>query len=118
MNNKEYNFKYRTYAIAKHHAWAGSVLLAVLLSLRVFSDISEYKINNLVFIIPGLLIVIYILIALILTYKYRKELLATNTPKSSSEKVKTNDIETRLKTQMKIEKKKAKTELKRNKKKE
>jgi Na+/melibiose symporter-like transporter len=118
MNNKKERDKYRTYSIAKHHAWAGSVLLAVVLALRVFSDISEYKINNLVFIIPGLLIVLYILIALILTYRYRKELLANNTPQSSSEKVKTNEIETKLKTQMKIEKKKAKAELKRNKKKE
>ena len=118
MNIKKERDKNKTYAIAKHHAWAGSVLLAVLLAIRVFSDISENKISNLVFIIPGLLIVLYILIALILTYKYRKELLAQNTTHSSSEKRNTKEIETRLKTQLKIEKKKEKAELKRNKKKE
>ena len=64
------------YAMARHHAWAGSVLLAVLLALRVFFLTWENDINETIFIIIGVILIIYILIALLLTYRYRSAITA------------------------------------------
>ena len=71
---KDLSDKKKKYAISKHHAWAGSILLTILLAVRIFfetSNINEY--NELILII-GFFIIIYMLISLIFTYKYRSGL--------------------------------------------
>jgi hypothetical protein len=74
MNKKRINNYKHRYALAKHHAWAGSVLLAILGALRWFISDTEYPQQDLYFIIAGILIIIYILIALFFTYRYRSGL--------------------------------------------
>ena len=54
-----------------HHAWAGTVLLTILLSLRIFLEISEITVDDRIFLIGGLALILYILISLFYTYRYR-----------------------------------------------
>lgn len=119
--SKKTDFK-RKYAMAKHHAWAGSVLLAILGAVRWFVTGSDYPQKDLIFIIIGILLIMYILIALVFTYRFRSGLseeqnqiqqqIITAQPSSN------NDSTTVLspKELAKIEKKKAKAESKRLKK--
>jgi hypothetical protein len=118
--NKKTDYK-RKYAMAKHHAWAGSVLLAILGAMRWFVMDSTYLHKDLIFIIAGLLIITYILIALFFTYRFRSGLaeevqvqqqIITN---KSSDSVESTTILS-PKEQEKIEKKKAKAESKKRKK--
>lgn len=71
--NKKAEYK-RKYAMAKHHAWAGSVLLAILGAMRWFVMDTTYPHKDLFFIIAGILLIIYILIALVFTYRFRSGL--------------------------------------------
>ena len=123
MNKKpKTDYKHR-YAIAKHHAWAGSVLLAILGALRWFITDTEYPKQDLYFIIAGILIIIYILISLFFTYRYRSGL---SQKESIIQGQRTDNDGSRStvdssqifiqKEQAKIEKKLAKTESKRLKK--
>ena len=61
----------KKYAISKHHAWAGSILLAILLAVRIFFETSNINKYNQIILIIGLFIIIYMIISLIFTYKYR-----------------------------------------------
>jgi purine-cytosine permease-like protein len=106
----------KKYAISKHHAWAGSILLAILLAVRIFfetSDINEY---NQIILIIGLFIIIYMIISLIFTYKYRLGLTidekSINLSTSSNNIEKSKNNEKFNKNLAKIEKKKAKEKLK------
>lgn len=74
MNNTKKEEYKRKYAMAKHHAWAGSVLLAILGALRWFVDDTKWYQKDIVFIIIGMIIILYILIALFLTYRFRSGL--------------------------------------------
>ena len=114
MNNKQKTDYQHRYAIAKHHAWAGSVLLAILGALRWFISDTEYPKQDLYFIIAGILIILYILFALFFTYRYRSGLSEQDKSVIQS----TTDPSQRLsqKEQAKIQKKLAKTESKRLKK--
>ncbi|MBS3748099.1 MAG: hypothetical protein KGY65_03240 [Candidatus Thermoplasmatota archaeon] len=117
-NKSEYK---RKYAMAKHHAWAGSVLLAILGAIRWFTDDTEWYQKDIIFILAGVLIIIYILIALVFTYQFRSGLATeeTNVRKiSSNQKDQTmvNSINLSPKELEKIEKKKEKAESKRLKK--
>lgn len=119
--SKKTDFKQK-YDMARHHAWAGSVLLAILGAVRWFVTDTEYPQKDLLFIILGIILILYILIALVFTYRFRSGLAEAqnqvqqqiiNTQSSSN-----NDSTTVLtpKELAKIEKKKAKAESKRLKK--
>ncbi len=106
----------KKYAISRHHAWAGSILLAILLAIRIFFETSNIDSYNQLILFIGFFIIIYMLISLIFTYKYRSSLSiddkSINFSLSSSDvKVKENE-EKLKKNYAKIEKKKAKEKLK------
>jgi len=106
----------RKYDMSRHHAWAGSVLLAVLLAVRVFLETSEIKIDDWIIIFVGVLLVIYILTAVFLTYKYRSGL-SVSREQVVQVKVEPSKTDVDLeKEHLKIEKKKAKIEVKKAKK--
>lgn len=111
MNNKDLDTQKRKYHIFKHHAWAGLGFLAVLFALRFIHPLSTVILSPIIFIL-----IIYIVISLILTYKYRSGLYA------QSEKVSIyveneNEVSKKYKSnRSKIEKKKVKAELKAKKK--
>ena len=109
--NKASNLDYkRKYDLARHHAWAGSVLLAVLLAIRIFFETLNNQINNTIFLIIGSIIVLYILIALFYTYKYRTGL-------NIAQQIQTIKINNDLNNkELKLEKKKIKADVKKNKK--
>jgi MFS superfamily sulfate permease-like transporter len=112
MTKKNVNEYKRKYQIFKHHAWAGLGFLAVLFAIRFILPEITLIFSPIIFIL-----IVYILVALIFTYKYRSELtsineinVVTTDEKSKNQIIKTN------KDQLKIEKKKAKAEVKRQKK--
>ena len=106
----------RKYDMSRHHAWAGSVLLAVLLAVRVFLEISEIKINDWIIITIGVILVIYTLTAVFLTYRYRSGL-SVSQEQIIQVKVEPPKPDASLeKEHLKIEKKKAKDEAKKAKK--
>jgi len=111
MNKNLSEYK-RKYDVARHHAWAGSVLLAVLVAIRGFLELSKIEINDWIIIVLGLILVFYVLISVVFTYRYRAGL--SSVQKSVVEvKVESGDLE---KERLKVEKKKAKTEAKKAKK--
>ncbi len=101
----------RKYDVARHHAWAGSVILAIILAVRIFLETSDIKINDWVIIIIGGVIVVYTLVAVVLTYKYRSGL--TSEQKIIEVHTSSDDVE---KERLKLGKKKAKAEAKKAKK--
>ena len=100
----------KSYAIAKHHAWAGSVLLTLLLAIRLFFEISNNQIDNKIFLIFGFILVFYILISLILTYKHRKGLIEQKETNYSSSR--NNNERNLIKDYYKINKKNVKAKQK------
>ena len=107
----EYKKKYQA---VRHHAWAGSVLLGVILAIRLLFEISDTHVANidLLVLILGVVVIIYTMTSLFLTYKYRKGLLADGVvPQIISS---ADDLE---KERLKLEKKKIKAEVKKEKKK-
>jgi hypothetical protein len=107
----------KRYAIAKHHAWAGSVLLAILSAIRIIFETSNQEINDVIFIILGLILILYILVALIYTYNYRSGLIEQKKPLSIQKQHNQEKLEKKIKKeQLKIEKKKAKSQEKKQKK--
>lgn len=118
-NLKKYKEKYVQF---KHHGWAGLGFLSLLLAVRYFISIPKY------ILIPAVsALIVYVLAALILTYKYREGLAssaitsynnskeeAKARKKAAKEKAKLE--KKRLKNKLKIEKKKAKNKLKKEKK--
>jgi len=72
MGKKDLSIYKRRYDIFRHHAWAGTVFLSVLLALRyLITSFPQY-----IFIPLCTILIIYILISLIFTYKYRTGLSA------------------------------------------
>ena len=112
MNGKKTVEYKRKYDIARHHAWAGSVILAIVLAIRIFLETTDIKINDWIIVIIGIIVVIYTLSAVILTYRYRSGL--TSEQKIIEIHTFSNNTE---KEQLKIEKKKAKAKVKAEKKK-
>lgn len=109
---KDIKFKKRKYHIFKHHAWAGLGFLAVLFAIRVIFPLSDDLLTPIIFIL-----VIYVLVALIFTYKYRSEL--SSQQPSDITKLETKKYKNSKKiskNQVKIEKKRAKAEAKKEKK--
>ncbi len=122
--NKKYLSEYkRKYDISRHHAWAGSVLLALLVATRGFLELSDIKINDTFVIVLGIILVFYTLISVFLTYRYRSGL-TTEQKKivevhhhNSDDELEKKKIDSDLeKERLKLEKKKAKAELKKAKK--
>jgi len=116
MTNSKLGYK-RKYAMAKHHAWAGSILLAILGTIRWFTDDTEWYQKDIIFIIAGILIIIYILVALLFTYRFRSGLIegtTTNQQSVNQQSKQSDNLKPTLspKEQEKIEKKKVKTESK------
>lgn len=117
--HREYSSNHgRKYAIFKHHAWAGTALLSVLLALRIlFTRVEEINIPDGLAVVIGLILVVYILVSLFFTYRYRDELIAKDESIGVSTVGKKVCPEIKSeKEQLKIEKKKAKTEIKKAKK--
>ncbi|UCD04588.1 MAG: hypothetical protein JSW73_02705 [Candidatus Woesearchaeota archaeon] len=91
----------KKYAKFKHHAWAGLGFLSVILAINYFVKLPSF------FLIPVLTVLIcYILMSLLLTYKYRKGIINH-----------TIEVYHKLKDEAKIEKKKLKALVKLEKKK-
>ncbi len=120
MTGEELSQLKQQYDIARHHAWAGTALLSVLLAIRILLEISTYTgIPDLFFLTGGIILIIYILISVSFTYKYRSGLTAAQQivhvhtdPEVEQAKI-AADLE---KERLKIEKKKAKAEAKKAKK--
>ena len=107
----EYKKKYHTF---RHHAWAGLGFLSVFLAIRLIF-LEETQILTPIVVI----LAIYILVAILFTYRYRSGLSAPDQvvklePSAEIEK-KRIDIEVE-KERLKLEKKKAKAEAKAKKK--
>ena len=110
-NLSEYKKKYDN---ARHHAWAGSVLLAILIASRGFLELTDYEIDDRIFLAVGFILIIYTLISVFFTYRYRPGLLANQ---KNVVEVKVENTDAKLeKERLKIEKKKAKAEAKKAKK--
>jgi len=112
MSEKRLSENQNKYHVVRHHAWAGSVLLAILLAVRILMDISEYSFEHidLIMLALGTTIIFYTISSLILTYKYRSNLSNEKTVQIISS---SGDLE---KEKIKIEKKKSKAETKKVKK--
>ncbi len=104
----------RKYQMFRHHAWAGLGFLSVVLAVRIIF------LDTVIFLSPVIVILlIYIIVALIFTYRYRQGLNA----EQEIIKIEPNDQIAKEKSQsnlekkqLKIKKKKVKTELKKEKK--
>lgn len=114
MNKKDLSEYKRKYQAFRHHAWAGLGFLSVMLAFRlIFFDQAQLLTPIIV------ILAIYIVIALIFTYRYRAGLPAEEKvlqvqPSAELEKEK---IRAKVeKERLKVEKKKAKTEAKKAKK--
>jgi len=95
-----------------HHAWAGTVLLTILLSLRIFLEISEITVDDRIFLIVGLALIIYILVALFYTYRYRFDVQKDEMQSSTSAIIYTQRAIELEMDRIKSEKKTAKAEIK------
>jgi len=123
MKKKDLSEYKRKYDISRHHAWAGSVLLAVLVATRGFLELSKIDVNDNIVVILGIILVVYTLTSVFLTYTYRSGLYSEqkkvvevhhHDSKDDYDKKKIRaDLE---KERLKLEKKKAKIEAKKTKK--
>jgi hypothetical protein len=117
-------FEYkRKYEIYRHHAWAGGIILSVLLAIRVLLEISNFSdIPDFIILPLGIILVFYIMISIFFTYRYRLGLTIPQEKEVMNVKEIYNDTEIKKinakveKERLKLEKKKAKTETKKQKK--
>ena len=115
MEKKDLSTYKRKYQAFRHHAWAGLGFLSVALAVRIIFPDSAYILTPIIFVL-----LIYISVALILTYKYRtglssEEKIVQVSPSVEIEKERLkSEVE---KQRLKTEKKKAKAEAKKAKKK-
>ena len=118
MNKKNLAEYRKKYDIARHHAWAGTAILSVVLAIRIFLSTGETaNIPDIIFLPIILVIAIYVLISLLFTYVYRSGLTAEQEKISSSEEIERHKIDATIeKERLKLEKKKAKAEAKKIKK--
>ena len=112
MTKKDPSEYKRRYDLVRHHAWAGLGFLSIMLAIRIiFPDLSSILQPILV------ILVIYVVIALIFTYKYRAGLSVKQEVVHSSEELEKEKIHAEVeKERLKIEKKKTKAEAKTKKK--
>lgn len=113
MKKKDLSEYKRKYDISRHHAWAGGILLSVLLAIRLLIPLPDEIILPL-----AIILIVYILIALFFTYKYSSGLSSTQQIAPLPESIEKEKIQADLeKERLKVEKKKAKAEAKAQKKK-
>jgi hypothetical protein len=113
MNRKdlsEYKGKYNTF---RHHAWAGLGFLSVLLVIRIIAPSLSEIIHPILAIL-----VIYIVVSLLFTYKYRAGLTVENNIQiQPSDEIQKEKMKVEIqKKRLKVEKKKIKAEAKKVKK--
>lgn len=112
MLSKDISTYKKNYHIFRHHAWAGLGFLAVLFAIRVIFPASAGILSPIIFVL-----IIYIVIALIFTYRYRSGLTNKEEIINSEVELEKEKIKAKIeKNRLKVEKKKAKTELKAKKK--
>jgi hypothetical protein len=110
MNKKNLSDYKRKYNTFRHHAWAGLGFLSVLLVVRIIIP----TLSEIILPILGI-IVIYVVVSLIFTYKYRTGLYTEDNiikVKPSYEIEKENIRDEIEKAKLKIEKKKIKSKVK------
>jgi len=113
IKSKDLSDYKRKYEISRHHAWAGTAFLSLLLAFRYLVT----SIPDVVFIPIVSLLAVYIFMGLICTYKYRAGLSAGQRPDYASEELKTEMIRAAIeKKRIKLDKKRAKAEAKAKKK--
>ena len=109
MKEKDLSKYKRKYEISRHHAWAGTAFLSVLLALRYLVA----SIPNEIFIPIGSILALYILIGLVFTYKYSAGLSAGQRADYKSEELEKEEIRAEVeKKRLKLEKKRAKAKAK------
>lgn len=114
MNDKDLIEYKKKYNVFRHHAWAGLGFLSVIIATRLIFFKQAELLTPIIVILA-----IYIVVALIFTYKYRAGLSAEDTivkvePSVEIEKERLkSEVE---KERLKLEKKKAKSEVKKSKK--
>ena len=110
MDLTEYKRRYDVY---RHHAWAGTAFLSVLLALRyIIPGFPHY-----LFIPLSTLLILYIVVSLLYTFKYRHGLFAGQLPVRGPEELEEAKRRTKVeKERGKAEKKRAKAEAKARKK--
>lgn len=107
----EYKRKYDTY---RHHAWAGGILLSLLMVIRALLEILNISnIPDLIIIPIVVILIVYILISIFFTYKYLSGLNVQQEQQIIQVKTISNKVE---KNKLKLEKKKTKAEIKKQKK--
>ena len=114
MKQRDLNEYKRKYQIFRHHAWAGLGFLSVVFAIRVIFSESTEILTPVIFIL-----VIYVVVAILLTYRYRAGLSAEDKVVQAEPSVELE--KERLKTEvererLKVEKKKVKAEAKARKK--
>ena len=102
----------RRYNLFRHHAWAGLGFLSVLLAVRIlFPELLELLQPILV------VLIVYVVIALIFTYKYRAGLSAKQETVYHSKELEKEKIHADVEKELlKLEKKKTKAKIKAGKK--
>ena len=109
MAQKNLNENKRKYDMSRHHAWAGAILLSVVLAVRIL-----FEVDDMILMPLAVVLIVYILIALFLTYKYRSGL---STQQKTVQEVHIHTDEAEIEREkLKVEKKKAKAEAKKAKK--
>lgn len=111
MNKKVSSDLKQNYDVARHHAWAGSVMLAVLIAVRGFLELSKIDIDDRIIVVIGMILVFYVLFSVFLTYKYRSAL-SIEQKKVVEVKIEPEDSSDLEKERLKLEKKKIKAEMK------
>jgi len=119
MSEKDLSEYKRKYHISRHHAWAGLGFLTI---TGILKTVLHDRFPDIIFLPILTILIIYILIAIIFTYRYHSGLSAP----SESEKIiqiqQPSDVEKEKinaeveKERLKIEKKKAKAQIKAEKK--
>jgi len=113
MKEKDLSEYKRKYEISRHHAWAGTAFLSLLLAFRYFVP----SIPDVIFIPIVSILALYILIGLICTYKYRAGLSAKQWPDNQSDQLEKEKMVAEVeKKRIKLFKKRAKAEAKARKK--
>lgn len=116
VKNKDLQEYKRKYHMSRHHAWAGSVLLALLLALKTL-DLLD--VGDLIIAFIGIVLIVYTLTAVFFTYRYSSGLKSESKTKivQNSNDLEKEKIQADLeKEKLKLEKKKSKNEAKAKKK--
>jgi len=114
MKQKDLAAYKRKYQAFRHHAWAGLGFLSIAFALRLLFPESFEMLTPVIFIL-----VIYIVVALLFTYRYRAGLSAEEkvVQVQPSVEIEKEKLQTEIeKERLKLEKKKAKIEAKKTKK--